>query len=130
MMIGHTGQNWALRFLPAHAVNLTLLGEPVGATLIAFLLPVVLVGLTLVGLVSGRQILKAWRITVFLVCLFAAMAAPGGDAHRGCGCLHHGRPASPQLLPGRVQAVGSGTAFPTVGDHVREGDVMHFRFNV
>ena len=47
---------------------------------IAFLLPVVLVGLNMVGLVSGKQILKAWRITVFLVCLFAAMAAPGGDA--------------------------------------------------
>ncbi|MHA7238744.1 twin-arginine translocase subunit TatC [Arthrobacter sp. TMS1-12-1] len=47
---------------------------------IAFLLPVVLVGLNMVGLVSGRQILKAWRITVFLVCLFAAMAAPGADA--------------------------------------------------
>ncbi len=47
---------------------------------IAFLLPVVLFGLNMVGLVSGRQILKAWRITVFLVCLFAAMAAPGGDA--------------------------------------------------
>ncbi|WP_035772700.1 twin-arginine translocase subunit TatC [Arthrobacter sp. Br18] len=47
---------------------------------IAFLLPVVLFGLNLVGLVSGRQILKAWRITVFLVCLFAAMAAPGADA--------------------------------------------------
>jgi sec-independent protein translocase protein TatC len=47
---------------------------------IAFLLPVILFGLNLVGIVSGRQILKAWRITVFLVCLFAAMAAPGGDA--------------------------------------------------
>jgi sec-independent protein translocase protein TatC len=47
---------------------------------IAFLLPVILFGLNAVGLVSGRQILKAWRITVFLVCLFAAMAAPGGDA--------------------------------------------------
>ncbi|WP_422392022.1 twin-arginine translocase subunit TatC [Arthrobacter sp. N1] len=47
---------------------------------IAFLLPVVLFGLDMVGLVSGKQILKAWRITVFLVCLFAAMAAPGGDA--------------------------------------------------
>ncbi|TDK28023.1 twin-arginine translocase subunit TatC [Arthrobacter crusticola] len=47
---------------------------------IAFLLPVVLFGLNLVGLISGRQILKAWRITVFLVCLFAAMAAPGADA--------------------------------------------------
>lgn len=39
MMIGHTGQNWALRYLPAYAVNLTLLSEPVGATLIAWLLP-------------------------------------------------------------------------------------------
>ncbi len=47
---------------------------------IAFLLPVVLFGLNLVGLITGRQILKAWRITVFLVCLFAAMAAPGADA--------------------------------------------------
>jgi drug/metabolite transporter (DMT)-like permease len=39
MMIGHTGQNWALRYLPAYAVNLSLLGEPVGATLIAWALP-------------------------------------------------------------------------------------------
>jgi len=39
MMLGHTGQNWALRYLPAYAVNLTLLGEPVGATLIAWVLP-------------------------------------------------------------------------------------------
>jgi sec-independent protein translocase protein TatC len=47
---------------------------------IAFLLPVVLFGLNLVGIVKGKQVLKSWRITVFLICLFAAMAAPGGDA--------------------------------------------------
>lgn len=47
---------------------------------IAFILPVILVGLNMVGLVSGRQVLKAWRITVFVICLLAAMAAPGGDA--------------------------------------------------
>lgn len=47
---------------------------------IAFLLPVVLFGLNMVGLIRGKQVLKAWRITVFLVCLFAAMAAPGADA--------------------------------------------------
>jgi sec-independent protein translocase protein TatC len=47
---------------------------------IAFILPVVLVGLNMVGIITGRQVLKAWRITVFLICLFAAMAAPGGDA--------------------------------------------------
>ncbi|WP_323958455.1 twin-arginine translocase subunit TatC [Arthrobacter sp. JZ12] len=47
---------------------------------IAFLLPVVLFGLNMVGIIKGKQVLKAWRITVFLICLFAAMAAPGGDA--------------------------------------------------
>lgn len=47
---------------------------------IAFLLPVLLFGLNMVGILKGKQILKSWRITVFLVCLFAAMAAPGGDA--------------------------------------------------
>lgn len=47
---------------------------------IAFLLPVVLFGLNLVGIIKGKQVLKAWRVTVFLICLFAAMAAPGGDA--------------------------------------------------
>lgn len=39
MLLGHTGLNWALRYLPAYVVNLTLLGEPVGATLLAALLP-------------------------------------------------------------------------------------------
>jgi len=47
---------------------------------IAFLLPVVLVGLNLAGLLRGAQLMRSWRITVFLVCLFAAMAAPGADA--------------------------------------------------
>jgi sec-independent protein translocase protein TatC len=47
---------------------------------IAFVLPVVLVGLNLAGIVKGRQLIKGWRITVFLVCLFSAMAAPGADA--------------------------------------------------
>jgi drug/metabolite transporter (DMT)-like permease len=39
MMLGHTGMNWALRYLPAYVVNLTVLGEPVGATLLAAVLP-------------------------------------------------------------------------------------------
>ncbi|KAD3632798.1 twin-arginine translocase subunit TatC [Arthrobacter yangruifuii] len=47
---------------------------------VAFLIPVFLVGLNLAGLLSGRTIIKYWRITVFLICLFAAMAAPGADA--------------------------------------------------
>ena len=47
---------------------------------IAFLLPVIMVGLNLLGILPGRTILKGWRITVFVICLFAAMAAPGADA--------------------------------------------------
>ncbi len=39
MLLGHTGMNWALRYLPAYVVNLTTLGEPVGATLLAAALP-------------------------------------------------------------------------------------------
>ena len=39
MLLGHTGMNYALRYLPAYIVNLTVLGEPVGATIIAFLVP-------------------------------------------------------------------------------------------
>ena len=39
MLLGHTGLNWALKYLPAYVVNLTLLGEPIGATLLAATLP-------------------------------------------------------------------------------------------
>jgi drug/metabolite transporter (DMT)-like permease len=41
MMIGHTGINYALRYVPAYIANLAILGEPVGATLIAWLLPAI-----------------------------------------------------------------------------------------
>ena len=41
MLIGHTGMNWALKYLPAHVVNLTVLGEPVGATLLGALIPAI-----------------------------------------------------------------------------------------
>ncbi|CAN5346282.1 DMT family transporter [soil metagenome] len=39
MLLGHTGLNWALKHSPAYVVNITLLGEPIGATIIAALLP-------------------------------------------------------------------------------------------
>jgi drug/metabolite transporter (DMT)-like permease len=39
MMIGHTGANYALRYIPAYLANLALLGEPIGATLLAWWLP-------------------------------------------------------------------------------------------
>jgi drug/metabolite transporter (DMT)-like permease len=39
MMVGHTGVNYALRYVPAYLANLALLGEPIGATLLAWWLP-------------------------------------------------------------------------------------------
>lgn len=39
MMIGHTGANYALRYVRAYVANLALLGEPIGATLLAWWLP-------------------------------------------------------------------------------------------
>jgi drug/metabolite transporter (DMT)-like permease len=39
MLVGHTGVNYALRHLRAYVANLALLGEPIGATLLAWWLP-------------------------------------------------------------------------------------------
>ena len=47
---------------------------------LAMLVPVLMVGLNMVGILPAKLILKHWRITVFLIALVAAMAAPGGDA--------------------------------------------------
>lgn len=47
---------------------------------IAFVVPVLLVALNMVGVVSGRSLANSWRIAVFLVFLFAAIASPSPDA--------------------------------------------------
>jgi sec-independent protein translocase protein TatC len=47
---------------------------------LAMIIPVLLFGLNMMGLIKGRQILKSWRVTLFVICLVAAMAAPGSDA--------------------------------------------------
>ncbi|NIR42561.1 MAG: DMT family transporter [Gemmatimonadetes bacterium] len=36
MLLGHTGFNWALRYVRAYIVNLAVLGEPLGASLLAW----------------------------------------------------------------------------------------------
>ncbi len=41
MIVGHGGLNYALRYLPAYTVNVAALGEPVGASVIAWLLPAI-----------------------------------------------------------------------------------------
>ncbi|MEO5903100.1 MAG: DMT family transporter [Gemmatimonadaceae bacterium] len=39
MLLGHTGLNWSLKYMPAYVVNLVVLGEPLGATLLAAIIP-------------------------------------------------------------------------------------------
>jgi drug/metabolite transporter (DMT)-like permease len=57
MMIGHTGVNYALRFLPAYVANLPLLGEPIGATLLAWWLPGIRERPTIQLLLGGALVL-------------------------------------------------------------------------
>jgi sec-independent protein translocase protein TatC len=47
---------------------------------IAFVTPLLLVALNLVGVLSARALAKGWRVAVFLCFLFAAIASPTPDA--------------------------------------------------
>jgi len=46
---------------------------------IAFVLPVFLVALNLAGVVTGKAILKGWRVAVLIAVVFAALATPAAD---------------------------------------------------
>jgi sec-independent protein translocase protein TatC len=47
---------------------------------IAFVVPLLLVALNLIGILSAVTLAKGWRIAVFLTFLFAAVASPSPDA--------------------------------------------------
>jgi sec-independent protein translocase protein TatC len=47
---------------------------------VAFVVPLLLVALNMVGMVSALTLAKGWRIAVFLTFLFAAVASPTPDA--------------------------------------------------
>ena len=79
MMLGHTGFNWALKFLPAYVVNLTLLGEPVGATLLAALIPGIREVPSLLTLAGGALILAGIYVTARSASPKSAVAAAGAD---------------------------------------------------
>lgn len=64
MLLGHTGMNWALGYLPAYVVNLTVLGEPVGATVLAAVLPGIAEVPTAATLVGGALILGGILVTL------------------------------------------------------------------
>jgi len=68
MLLGHTGMNWALKYLPAYVVNLTVLGEPVGATLLGALIP------------SIRQIPTPTTLIGGAIILAGVLVASGGGS--------------------------------------------------
>jgi drug/metabolite transporter (DMT)-like permease len=64
MLLGHSGINYALRYVPAYIANLAILGEPVGSTLIAWLLPAIREKPPLQTLFGGALILIGIAIGV------------------------------------------------------------------
>jgi drug/metabolite transporter (DMT)-like permease len=69
-LIGHTTFNWALKYIPASLVAITILGEPVGSTVLAFF--ILGEGLTLWKTLGG--------ISIFLGILVALWkSSPGAD---------------------------------------------------
>lgn len=46
---------------------------------IAFVLPVFVVLLNLVGVLSANAILKGWRVAILTICIFTAIATPAAD---------------------------------------------------
>jgi drug/metabolite transporter (DMT)-like permease len=57
MLIGHTGMNYALRYFRATTVNVAALGEPVGATLLAWLIPAIHEPPRATAVVGGAMVL-------------------------------------------------------------------------
>ncbi|MFS0793775.1 twin-arginine translocase subunit TatC [Microbacterium sp. 1P10AE] len=46
---------------------------------VAFVLPVFLVALNVAGVMSGKAILKGWRVAILVASVFAALATPAAD---------------------------------------------------
>lgn len=56
-LVGHTGVNYAIRYMPAYVANLAIMGEAVGAILIAWLLPAIAEAPPAGALVGGVLVL-------------------------------------------------------------------------
>jgi drug/metabolite transporter (DMT)-like permease len=61
-LIGHTTFNWALKYLPASLVAITILGEPIGSTLLAYF--ILGEGLTIWKVLGGISVLVGILITL------------------------------------------------------------------
>jgi len=75
-LIGHSSYNWALKWFSASLIAVSLLGEPVISTLLAYIL--FNEGLTVLKLIGGGLILLAIYIT-------SASEGQGADVARGNG---------------------------------------------
>ena len=64
MLLGHTGMNWALKYLPAYVVNLTVLGEPIGATLLGALIPAIAQVPSMITIAGGVVVLAGVIVAV------------------------------------------------------------------
>ena len=79
MLVGHTGFNYALRYLPAYTVNVGVLAEPVGATFIAWSLPAIAEAPSASTLAGGGVVLAGVALTLIGSARPpAADPAPGG----------------------------------------------------
>jgi drug/metabolite transporter (DMT)-like permease len=77
MLLGHTGMNWALKFMPAYVVNLLVLGEPIGATLIGALLPGIAQIPPMLTLVGGAIVLSGVIVAAHATRSLQVRAADG-----------------------------------------------------
>ena len=75
MLLGHTGLNWALKYMPAYVVNLIVLGEPLGATILGALIPSIRQFPSAMTLIGGAVVLSG--------VLLAASATVSGRVSRG-----------------------------------------------
>jgi drug/metabolite transporter (DMT)-like permease len=68
MMLGHTGFNWSLRYVPAYVVSLAVLAEPVGAAVLAMVLPGI------------REVPSGWVVVGGVVVLAGLALGARGEA--------------------------------------------------
>lgn len=72
MLLGHTGLNWALKYMPAYVVNLIVLGEPLGATILGALIPAIRQIPSVTTVIGGMIVLTG---------VLLAAAAAGSKRH-------------------------------------------------
>jgi sec-independent protein translocase protein TatC len=83
----------------------------------SFVTPVFLVALNLAGIVTGRDILKGWRVAIMVITVFAAAATPAADVTSmlllaGILCLLYFAAVGLSMLFDRRKAKRNATLFP------------------